>query len=40
MVEKLQETGAGEEEIKDLMRQMQWCLKENRPYSAEMGSCG
>ncbi|MDD1760500.1 MAG: glutamate-cysteine ligase family protein [Methanothrix sp.] len=40
MMQKLQETGAGEEEIKDLMRQMQWCLKENRPYSAKMGSCG
>lgn len=40
MVEKLQETGAGVEQIKDLMRQIQWCLKENRPYSAEMGSCG
>lgn len=40
MVEKLKETGAGEEKIKDLMRQMQWCLKENRPYSARMESCG
>ncbi len=38
MIERLQETGAGEEKIKDLMRQMQWCLKENRPYSAKMGS--
>lgn len=40
MVQKLQETGEGEEGIKALMRQMQWCLKENRPYSAREGSCG
>ena len=40
MIERLQETGAEEEKIKDLMRQMQWCLKENRPYSARMESCG
>ncbi len=40
MMQKLQETGAVEEEIKGLMRQMQWCLKENQPYSVEMGSCG
>jgi gamma-glutamyl:cysteine ligase YbdK (ATP-grasp superfamily) len=39
MVEKLQETGAGEEKIKDLMRQMQWCLKENRPYYVGMVRC-
>ena len=40
MMQKLEEEGRSEEEIKQLMRQMQWCLKENRPYSAEMGSCG
>jgi len=40
MMQKLKETGAVEEEIKGLMRQMQWCLKENRPYYLEMGSCG
>jgi gamma-glutamyl:cysteine ligase YbdK (ATP-grasp superfamily) len=40
MMQRLEETGAGEEEIKDMMRQMQWCLRENRPYSAEMESCG
>ncbi|MDD1722545.1 MAG: glutamate-cysteine ligase family protein, partial [Methanothrix sp.] len=40
MVQKLQETGLKEEGIKHLMRQMQWCLKENQPYLAEMGSCG
>ena len=38
-MQKLQETGAVEEEIKGLMRQMQWCLKENRPYSVEMERC-
>ena len=40
MVQKLQETGLKEEGIKQLMRQMQWCLKENQPCLAEMGSCG
>jgi hypothetical protein len=40
MMQRLEEAGRGEEEIKQLMHQMQWCLKENRPYSAEMGSCG
>ncbi|MDQ1283478.1 MAG: hypothetical protein QG666_1270, partial [Euryarchaeota archaeon] len=40
MVQKLKETDAGKEGIKDLMRQMQWCLKENRPYSAEPDRCG
>jgi hypothetical protein len=40
MMHELQDTGAGEEGIKGLMRQMQWCLKENQPYLAEMGSCG
>lgn len=40
MVQKLKETDAGEEGIKDLMRQMQWCLRENRPYSAEPERCG
>jgi len=40
MMQKLEEAGRGVEEIKQLMHQMQWCLKENRPYSVEMGSCG
>jgi hypothetical protein len=40
MMQRLEETGSGEEQIKDLMRQMQWCLHENRPYSAGMESCG
>jgi len=40
MVQKLQETGLKEEGIKQMMSQMQWCLKENQPYLAEMGSCG
>ncbi len=40
MVQKLRETNAGEEGIKDLMRHMQWCLKENRPYTAEPERCG
>ena len=40
MAQKLKETEASEEEIKALMRQMQWCLKENRPYSAEPQRCG
>lgn len=40
MVQKLKETNAGEEGIKALMRQMQWCLKENRPCTAEPERCG
>jgi hypothetical protein len=40
MVRKLRESGAGTEGIKSLMRQMQWCLKENRPYTANQGRCG
>ena len=40
MVQKLQETGLKEEGIKQMMSQMQWCLHENRPYSAGMESCG
>ena len=40
MVQKLQETGLKEDGIKQMMSRMQWCLKENQPYLAEMGSCG
>lgn len=40
MVQKLRESGAGIEGIKSLMRQMQWCLKENRPYFADQDGCG
>jgi len=40
MVQKLCESGAGIEEIKSLMRQMQWCLKENLPYFSDQGGCG
>ena len=40
MAQKLKETDLGEEGIKDLMRQMQWCLKENRPYSGKPERCG
>jgi gamma-glutamyl:cysteine ligase YbdK (ATP-grasp superfamily) len=37
MVQKLKETDS---RIKPLLEQMQWCLKENRPYSAEPERCG
>ena len=37
MVQKLKDT---DERIEPLLEQMQWCLKENRPYSAESGRCG
>ncbi len=40
MAQNLRETGSGSEGIKRLMRQMQWCLKENRPYSANQECCG
>jgi hypothetical protein len=36
MVQKLKENG----EIVPLLAEMVWCLKENRPYSAEPGRCG
>jgi hypothetical protein len=37
MVQRLKDT---DERIEPLLEQMQWCLKENRPYSAEPGRCG
>lgn len=36
-VQKLKETDG---RIEPLLSQMQWCLKENRPYLAEMERCG
>jgi hypothetical protein len=38
MVQKLKSETNGR--IEPIMQQMQWCLKENRPYSAEPGRCG
>jgi gamma-glutamyl:cysteine ligase YbdK (ATP-grasp superfamily) len=37
MVQRLKETDG---RIKPLLSQMQWCLKENRPYSAGTERCG
>lgn len=37
MVQKLKKTNG---RIEPILEQMQWCLKENRPYSAEPGRCG
>ena len=37
MVQKLKETNG---RIEPILEQMQWCLKENRPYSGEQGRCG
>jgi len=37
MVRKLKE---GDGEIKPLLSEMQWCLRENRPFQAEAGRCG
>ncbi len=37
MVQKLKETNG---KIEPVLAQMQWCLKENRPYSAEPERCG
>jgi hypothetical protein len=37
MVRRLKE---GDGEIKPLLSEMQWCLKENRPFLAEAGRCG
>ena len=37
MVQKLKETNG---RIEPILEQMQWCLKENRSYSAEPGRCG
>jgi gamma-glutamyl:cysteine ligase YbdK (ATP-grasp superfamily) len=37
MVKRLRETDG---RIEPLLSQMQWCLKENRPYSAEPERCG
>ncbi|MEI8004054.1 MAG: glutamate-cysteine ligase family protein, partial [Methanothrix sp.] len=37
LVQKLKDT---DERIEPLLEQMQWCLKENRPYSADPGRCG
>lgn len=36
MAQRFRETG----EIKPMLSDMEWCLRENRPYSAEMGRCG
>ncbi len=38
MADKLKSDTRGR--IEPIMQQMQWCLKENRPYSAEPGRCG
>ena len=38
MADKLKSDARGG--IEPIMQQMQWCLKENRPYSAEPGRCG
>ncbi|OPY50311.1 MAG: Carboxylate-amine ligase YbdK [Methanosaeta sp. PtaU1.Bin112] len=38
IVQKLKSETNGR--IEPIMRHMQWCLKENRPYSAEPGRCG
>ena len=38
MVQKLKEETDGR--IEPILEQMQWCLKENRPYFAEMERCG
>jgi gamma-glutamyl:cysteine ligase YbdK (ATP-grasp superfamily) len=38
VVQKLKEETDGR--IEPILEQMQWCLKENRPYSAEPGRCG
>lgn len=38
MADKLKSETNGR--IEPIMQQMQWCLKENRPYSAEPGRCG
>jgi gamma-glutamyl:cysteine ligase YbdK (ATP-grasp superfamily) len=37
MVQKLKETNG---RIEPILEQMRWCLKENRPYSAEPVRCG
>ena len=37
IVQKLKETNG---KIEPILEQMQWCLKDNRPYSAEPGRCG
>jgi hypothetical protein len=36
-VQKLKETNG---RIEPILEQMQWCLKENRPYSVEPDRCG
>ena len=36
MVQKLHDGS----EIEPILAEMVWCLKENRPYSAEPGRCG
>ena len=38
MVQRLKEETEGR--IEPILEQMQWCLKENRPYSAEPARCG
>ena len=36
MAQKMQETGR----IEPMLAQMEWCLRENRPYFAEAERCG
>ena len=36
MAQRLKEGG----EIEPMLAEMEWCLKENRPYYAEPGRCG
>ena len=36
MAQRLKEGG----EIEPMLAEMEWCLKENRPYYAELGRCG
>jgi hypothetical protein len=38
LLQKLKEETHGR--IEPILEQMQWCLKENRPYSAEPARCG
>jgi hypothetical protein len=36
MAQRLKEGG----EIEPMLAEMEWCLRENRPYSSEPGRCG
>ncbi len=36
MAQRFRETG----EIKPLLAEMEWCLRENRPYLPDSGRCG